>query len=130
MKVKGFNHVTIGVSNLATSLSFYTDVLGMKLVHLARHDCYLEWGNAWVCLVERKGQERTGEPGVGVDHVAFSIDEEDFDEAVLTLRKHHVTIVRGPVERGQGRAINFLDPDQTQLELYTSNLHRRMEVWK
>ncbi len=66
----------------------------------------------------------------GVDHVAFSIEEADFDSAVEQLVSAGVTVVRGPVERGLGRAINFLDPDGTQLELYTSSLQRRMTVWK
>src|SRR5699024_1348139 len=75
MKVTGFNHVTIRVSDLETSLDFYRDVLGMELVHRGRIDAYLEWGHAWVCLVEREGED--GEATLGVDHVAFSIEEED-----------------------------------------------------
>lgn len=131
MKVTGFNHVTILVSNLQASLPFYTEVLQMKLIHLGRVDCYLEWGNAWVCLIQKE-QLTSSQKGIaaGVDHVAFSIKEEDFDEAITILHKHNVTIVRGPVERGLGRSINFLDPDGTELELYTSSLHRRMQVWK
>ncbi len=87
-------------------------------------------GDAWVCLIEKKEAGKQPEDVCGVDHVAFSIDEADFDEAVRLLRDAGVTIVRGPVERGLGRAVNFLDQDGTQLELYTSNLWRRMTVWK
>ncbi len=43
MRVTGFNHVTIRVSDLQTALRFYRDTLGMKLVHLGRSDAYLEW---------------------------------------------------------------------------------------
>jgi metallothiol transferase len=132
VKVKGFNHVTIRVSDLETSLRVYRDVLGMELVHRGRKDAYLEWGTAWVCLVERKasvGSDSDGDSGFGVDHVAFSIDEADFDEAVRKLEAAEVPIVRGPVRRGVGRSINFLDPDGTQLELHTSNLQERMTVW-
>ena len=52
MNVSGFNHVTFGVSNLENSLAFYMDILGMRLIHRGRKDAYLEWGTAWVCLVE------------------------------------------------------------------------------
>lgn len=110
MNVSGFNHVTFGVSNLENSLAFYMDILGMRLTHRGRKDAYLEWGTAWV-------------------HIAFSIDEADFDGAVTQLRAAKVPIVRGPVQRGQGWAINFLDPDGTQLELHTSDLQQRMAVW-
>ncbi|MCY0888734.1 MAG: GNAT family N-acetyltransferase, partial [Alicyclobacillaceae bacterium] len=49
----GFSHVTINVSDLERSIAFYVGTLGMKLVHRARQDAYLEWGEAWICLQER-----------------------------------------------------------------------------
>jgi catechol 2,3-dioxygenase-like lactoylglutathione lyase family enzyme len=128
MKLAGFNHVTIRVRDLRRSLAFYRDVLGMTLVHLGRTDAYLDGGGAWVCLVE-KAESDAQEKAAGVDHVAFSIAESDFDAAVQQLKQHGVTIVRGPVLRGQGWTVNFLDPDGTQLELHTGNLAKRMEVW-
>ncbi|WP_248925561.1 VOC family protein [Paenibacillus hamazuiensis] len=135
MNVTGFNHITLKVSDLVLSLAFYEDVLGMKLVHRGRTDVYLEWGGAWICLVERPVPDEkphTSFPSscCGMDHVAFSIGEEDFDAAVHKLKRHQVNIVRGPVERGGGRCVNFLDPDGIQLELNTGNLAGRMEHWK
>lgn len=70
-----------------------------------------------------------GNSRFGVDHVAFTIDEAEFDEAACKLEEAGVPIVRGPIRRGIGRSINFLDPDGTQLELHTSNLRERMTVW-
>lgn len=133
MNVLGFSHVTIRVSNLERSLDFYCRFLGMTLKHKGRTDAYLEWGNAWVCLVERSlaeagREERSKQPGV--DHVAFYIREEDFPEAVEKIRQSDTVVVRGPVQRGKGWSINFLDPDGTELELHTSNLQERLEVWK
>ncbi|WP_342478397.1 VOC family protein [Paenibacillus sp. FSL H7-0350] len=130
MKVAGFSHITLLVQDLQSSLKFYEGILGMSVRHRGRSDAYLEWGSAWVCLVERTeaGQQPGGYPGM--DHVAFYIAEEDFKEAVGILQKHHVEIVRGPVERGTGWSVNFLDPDGIQLELHTSTLDERMKVWR
>jgi catechol 2,3-dioxygenase-like lactoylglutathione lyase family enzyme len=129
MKVQGFSHVTINVSDLPRALRFYVDVLKMKLVHRGRKDAYLEWGSAWICLQERPDMAEQ-RPQIGVDHVAFFIDEQDFAEAVEQLKANDVTIVREPIRRGRGLSINFLDPDGTQLELHTSTLAERMKVWK
>lgn len=129
MKVTGFNHVTIRVSNLQRSLNFYRGILGMELVHQGRRDVYLEWGTAWICLLEREGERMDASAGPGVDHVAFTIADEHFDDAVERLREYQVRMIRGPMERGGGRVINFLDPDGTQLELYTGNLEGRMKNW-
>lgn len=133
MRVTGFNHVTINVTSLERSLLFYNGILGMTVRHRGHTDAYLEWGGAWICLIEQRKEENgsgRGTPGAGVDHVAFSIGAEDFDEAVHTLKEHRVVIVREPVQRGSGRSVNFLDPDGVQLELHTSNLEERMKVWK
>jgi catechol 2,3-dioxygenase-like lactoylglutathione lyase family enzyme len=129
MRVQGFSHVTINVKDLVRSLHFYVDVLGMKLVHRGRKDAYLEWGSAWICLQERPDMAEQ-RPQIGVDHVAFFIDEQDFAEAVKQLEANDVTIVREPTRRGRGLSVNFLDPDGTQLELHTSTLSERMKVWK
>jgi catechol 2,3-dioxygenase-like lactoylglutathione lyase family enzyme len=129
MNVQGFSHVTINVSDLNRSLSFYVDVLKMRLVHRGRKDAYLEWGSAWICLQERPEKAKQREQ-LGVDHVAFYIDEKDFDKAVKHLQDNNVEIVRGPIKRGLGWSVNFLDPDGTQLELHTSTLAERMKVWK
>ena len=129
MQVTGFSHVTINVRDLPASLRFYVDLLGMTLVHRGEHDVYLEWGDAWVCLLERDALA-SQQPSYGVDHVAFRIAEASFDGAVAQLRAADVPIVRGPEQRGLGRSIYFLDPDGTQIELHTSTLAERMAVWR
>lgn len=129
MNVIGFNHLTLRVSDLERSLAFYTRVLGMTLRHRGRLDAYLEWGSAWLCLLHRPaGPADTG--ASGVDHVAFSIAEEDFDAAVAELRAGGATIAREPTARGVGRSVNFLDPDGIELELHTGELASRLAVWR
>ncbi|PZD97327.1 glutathione transferase [Paenibacillus sambharensis] len=129
MKVQGFSHVTINVRSLEQSLAFYRDLLGMRVIHKGNKDAYLEWGSAWICLLDRPDFPAAGTKHIGTDHIAFYIQEEDFHEAVQELIRYNVPIVRGPVQRGGGWAINFLDPDETELELHTSTLQERMKSW-
>lgn len=129
LDVLGFNHLTLRVKQLAKSLPFYCDVLGMTLVHRGRTDVYLSWGDAWICLLEKP--EEAGSPqGLGMDHVAFSISEEAFFAAVNTLREKRVPLVREPIERGGGWSVQFTDPDGLVLELFTGDLQKRMKQWK
>ncbi|WP_282943454.1 VOC family protein [Paenibacillus sp. RC67] len=130
MPAIGFNHITLKVNHLESSLAFYVDVLGMKLVHRGATDVYLEWGDAWICLLERPHDKVDRTESSGMDHLAFSIAESDFSEAVQTLQRANIPIVRGPISRGGGWSINFLDPDGTELELFTGTLADRMKVWK
>ncbi|MHB1957253.1 VOC family protein [Alicyclobacillus sp. ALC3] len=128
-ETKGFSHVTINVSNLEPSLRFYTGTLGMKLVHQGRQDAYLEWGTAWICLQERP-ELMSQQFQLGVDHVALYVTPAEFHSMVELLLEANTPIVRGPVERGGGWIVNFLDPDGTQLEFHTGTLTERMKVWK
>lgn len=131
MNVKGFSHVTLNVSNLERSLDFYCHSLKMRLRHQGRTDAYLEWGTAWICLIQRPEQAKKAErKQIGVDHVAFYIGEDDFQNAVLQIQNLGIRVVRGPIKRGTGWSINFLDPDGIELELHTSNLEERMTVWR
>jgi catechol 2,3-dioxygenase-like lactoylglutathione lyase family enzyme len=129
MNVQGFSHVTLRVRDLQRSLDFYRDKLGMKVVHIGRKDAYLEWGEAWVCIMEKRDDPPQTLKTLGVDHIAFFIPPSYFDEAVQRLKEHGITIVRGPLKRGTGWSVNFLDPDGTELELHTSTLQERMTVW-
>lgn len=126
--IKGFSHVTIDVSSLEVSLRFYVEILGLRLVHRGHIDAYLEWGTAWVCLQERP-EIPAQQQQLGVNHVALYIAPDAFHAMVNTLRAADVHIVRGPVERGGGWTVNFLDPDRTQLEFHTGTLAERMKVW-
>jgi catechol 2,3-dioxygenase-like lactoylglutathione lyase family enzyme len=130
MNVQGFSHVTINIKNLKDSILFYRDVLGMKLRHQGSSDAYLEWGSAWICIIERPYYPEGNQKCIGVDHVAFYVEEDDFKIAVDKLKQHDVPLVREPVMWGMGWSVNFLDPDGTELELHTSTLEERMKVWK
>lgn len=130
MKVTGFSHITLNVRDLQRSLEFYNGILGMTIRHRGRSDAYLEWGSAWVCLVERKDTKDHAGGFAGMDHVAFAIAEHGFKEALDILKQNNVTIVRGPIQRGVGWSVNFVDPDGIQLELHTSTLDERMEIWR
>ncbi|MCF6136125.1 VOC family protein [Pseudalkalibacillus berkeleyi] len=131
MNITGINHITLNVRSLKESLAFYEDILLMKRVHLGRTDAYLESGTAWICLLEKGKDEKDDfSSKLGLDHFAFSIDEKGFHEVVRRLHINEVQIVRGPVERGGGLVVNFLDPNGIQLELNTSDLHTRMKHWQ
>lgn len=46
----GLNHLTLAVSNLASSLNFYTQTLGFIPKAAWDHGAYLSLGELWLCL--------------------------------------------------------------------------------
>lgn len=123
----GLNHITLYVQDLPRSVHFYTEILRMRLVHQGPDYAYLESGSTWFALAHRPSDAVvTGEKGI--NHIALTVRSEDFAEAVAHLRQHNVPILREPILRGRGRAVNFLDPDGVQWEFHESNLAERMTV--
>lgn len=123
----GLNHITLFVKDLQRSLQFYTDILRMRVVHTGDGYAYLESGATWFCLSEQPLPDDVPKPN-GVHHIALTVTHGDFEAAVEHLRRHDVQIVREPVLRGIGKAVNFLDPDGVQWEFHCSNLAERMTV--
>lgn len=127
--MKGFNHVTLRIKHLPTSIAFYCDVLGMELIHRGRKDAYLQWGEAWICLLEREKQPLL-EDQYGIDHVALTIDETELPTLAEKISNLSVPIERPLIFRGGGYSFQFRDPDGILLEFFTGTLTKRMETWK
>ncbi|NEP36226.1 VOC family protein [Moorena sp. SIO3B2] len=52
-----------------------------------------------------------------VNHLAFDIDPQLFDQAVEVLKQNQIPIDHGPVTRPTGRGIYFYDPDGFMVEI-------------
>jgi glyoxylase I family protein len=50
-------------------------------------------------------------------HLAFDIDPQQFEQAVMVLKHRKIAIDHGPVTRPTGRGIYFYDPDGFLLEI-------------
>ena len=124
----GLNHITLFVRDLEVSLQFYTDILQMKVVRYDPGDyAYLESGSTWFAIAQ-KPLDDVRPQQLGVAHLALTVRDEDFEQALELLRRQDVPIVREPVVRGVGKTVNFLDPDGVEWEFHTSNLAERMTV--
>lgn len=112
MKVTGIHHVSLNVTDLARSVQFYTDTLGLTLdssrPDLAVEGVWLNLPGGQVHLIVRDVPAANGQH--------FAIGVSDLDEAVAELRAAGVE-VRGPVPVGAARQAFVSDPDGNAIEL-------------
>ncbi|WP_284455949.1 VOC family protein [Alloalcanivorax xenomutans] len=121
---QGINHITLSVSDLDRSLTFYTDIVGMTAIVRWDGGAYLRSGVDWVCL-SLDNRTRQG-PLPEYSHVAFSLAESAFREKADLLRRHGIPLWKD--NRSEGNSLYFLDPDGHKLEFHSGDLASRLSA--
>ena len=75
--IKGLNHITLAVSDLDTSFSFYTSILDCQPLAKWSRGAYLLAGDVWLCLSVNSNTH--SEPQPDYTHLAFSVDLDEFE---------------------------------------------------
>jgi catechol 2,3-dioxygenase-like lactoylglutathione lyase family enzyme len=115
-RVLGLDHVALSVGDQEVSERWYRDVLGLVREHAAA------WGDTPVALMaEGSGLALFKAPKagatLGLRHVAFRVDRENFDAAQVDLRRRGIAFEFQ--DHDVSHSIYFQDPDGLELELTT-----------
>jgi len=132
--VQGLSHITFIVRDLDRMQQILTTVLDARKVYdsgaetfsLSRERFFLIGdGDAavWVATME-------GEPLAArtYNHVAFKIDEADYDDYLGRIRGLGLALREGRSRvAGEGQSIYFYDDDNHMFELHTGTLQDRLQ---
>lgn len=133
MGIQGISHLTFVVRDLARSRRFFEAVLDAQVVYesgdrtfsVAR-EVFVLVGGVWIAIMQ-------GDPGQrrGYEHVAFKIEEADFDDYARRIREHGLELEEGRSRvEGEGRSLYFSDPDDHRFELHTGTLATRLARYR
>jgi catechol 2,3-dioxygenase-like lactoylglutathione lyase family enzyme len=119
----GISHVIFETTNLAGSIRFYTEALGLKPVGEVHGETLFEFANRQMLGVKevRELSERTKRKGRAC-HVAFNVSQEDFDLMLASIPRFEGKSL-GDFRSGDGlrppgeRSIYFFDPDTNYLQI-------------
>ena len=122
--LSGFNHLTLAVSDLHRSVSFYHQLLQLQLDATWDTGAYLSLPGLWLCL--SLDPLRKSKPAVDYTHYAFTVAAGNFTALVERLRAGAVEEWRD--NRSEGASFYFLDPDGHKLEVHVGDLASRLQA--
>ncbi len=122
MKVKKLLHTRMRVSDMAQTIKFYTEILGLEVVERKTSPrgsqlAFLAVPNSEelieLCSFPASGQVTVQEDLV---HLAFQVD--NLDQTIQDLTAKQVKITDGPTTSSSGSRFIFIDaPDGYEIEL-------------
>jgi len=122
MKVIKLDHLVLSVTDLETTIQFYTDVLGMELETFGNNRLALAFGTQKINLhnANEKIRPHARNPMPGSADLCL-VTEIPLDQVARHLDSCNVPIIEGPVKRsgatGPLLSIYILDPDGNLIEL-------------
>ena len=119
--VRALGEVALRVNDLDRSQAFYAEVIGLPLLRRFEHATFFRIAEGYgghiaiLALFDRKvrvEQERST-----VDHIAFTIDQSDYESEKQRLESLGLKVVTAIHEWVHWRSLYVRDPDGNNVEL-------------
>ncbi|KIX90231.1 hypothetical protein TP70_08735 [Staphylococcus microti] len=122
MQIKNMDHFVLTVTNIERTITFYSDILGMKAIQFGDNRTALQFGNQKINLHHKNNiiKPCAHTPTPGSADMCF-VTETPINNVVSHLKQNNVAIELGPVNRigamGNIVSVYVRDPDYNLIEI-------------
>lgn len=113
----GLNHLALPVKDPERSAQFYADLFNMEILSISPETAFLRTIGC-SDLIALSRSEAKVLSSRDTMHFGFTIEPEQFDEAVRTIEEKGIKKVSEPGKRNIGRYIFIEDPDGYTVEIF------------
>lgn len=123
LRTRGIAHFTLPVTDMARSIAFYSEIVGLELVRGGKELAFFRSGKDYIVLAKANGPLTAADAPLDSRqvHQAFIVESRDFESSLEFLRSKNVEVVyqdeRYDSSVFAGRSAYFCDPDGNMLEI-------------
>jgi catechol-2,3-dioxygenase len=116
LEIERLDHFVLTIKDIRSSLNFYNDVLGMKIITFGNNRKALQFGQQKINLHQhhQEFEPKATQPTPGSADICL-ITQQSLQDWVQHLQQHSIEILEGPVSRtgaiGAIESIYCRDPD-------------------
>jgi catechol 2,3-dioxygenase-like lactoylglutathione lyase family enzyme len=115
--IEGIDHISIPVTNLKVSSKFYSDLFDFEVTE--KTDTYMLLFHEVISIrLVLTDAVNTSASSKLIPLLSFSMDVDDFTEAISELEASSIKILKGPETTNEGEYIIFPDPDNHLIEIF------------
>ena len=131
--IHGLSHLTFIVKNLDKMENLLVCIFGAEKIYDSGDETFslsserfFLIGGLWIAIMEGDALSKKT-----YNHVAFKIDDGDFDNYLARIHSLNLEILDGRSRvDGEGRSIYFYDYDNHLFELHSGTLHKRLKRYE
>jgi catechol 2,3-dioxygenase len=119
-RINKVGHVVLNVKDVAASVKFYTEALGMEVMRLREGNAaFLSFGAQHHDIALFKASEDAEMGKLGLNHIAFQVDGGETELRHMYGRLvQYGAKVDYTTDHGMTHSVYFFDPDGNRLEIF------------
>lgn len=116
--VEGIDHINIAVTDLEEAAKFYSDLFDFEILSDREGESITMTLDPIKICLQKAEKVQNQLTQLGLPTLSFTMDVDDFTEAINEIESKGIKIAKGPEGVDGGESLLFSDPSGNLIEIY------------